>query len=229
LTSKMEYTDADLVGIVFMPPKGDVVDFSKYSATQTRDDRGRWTSGAGASILANATPSQFDKLPKPAESALMARSSYVGSSAGMVMNEKLRTGKGDDHWLVEADRLQKAIDNSPALDADLKFVRHVNPDALGPLSTATTPKELLGQVLTNKGFTSMATNLDTDGKPYKHMFDKNRNVKMIIVAPKGTKGILGDPRENEFILSKKTSFMITGAKFNKTETVLEMVVVDQNG
>jgi len=50
LTSKMEYTDDDLIGIVFMPPKGDVVNFEKYSNAQARDGRGRWTSGGGGLV-----------------------------------------------------------------------------------------------------------------------------------------------------------------------------------
>jgi len=186
------------------------------------------THGRGGSISTplNPKPSVFSKLPdfKVTYDNVWAVKGYAGNHAAFAINQQLREGKNPP----EAKRLQKVIDESPALDSDYTFVRHVDEKALGEL--ATNPQsDWIGKTLVNKGFTSMASEYKTPRKPFIHDFDYKYKTKMKITAPKGTRGIKGDEFEAEFILSKNSSFTITGVNFVGNETVIEMVVTGQDG
>jgi len=171
-------------------------------------------------------PSVFSQLPdfKVTTENVWAVKGYAGNHAAFAINQQLRDGKNPP----EAKRLQKVIDESPPLDSDMTFVRHVDEKALGELAANPT-SEWVGKTLVNKGFTSMASEYKTPRKPYKHDFDYKYQTKINITAPKGTRGIKGDEFEAEFILSKNTSFTITGVSIVGKETVVDMVVTGQDG
>jgi SPP1 gp7 family putative phage head morphogenesis protein len=183
--------------------------------------------GGSTSTPLNAKPSVFSELPdfKVTTENVWAVKGYAGNHAAFAINQQLRAGENPQ----EAKRLQKVIDESPALDSDLTFIRHVDEKALGELATKPM-SDWVGKTLVNKGFTSMASNKKSPRSgPFIHDFDYKRNVKINVIAPKGTRGIKGDEFEAEFILSKNSSFTIIGASKIGNETVVDMVVTGQDG
>ena len=163
-------------------------------------------------------------MPVPPKETLTAVRYYAGTSMGMEINEQLRAGK----VMFEARKVQEAIDKSPATTKDLVFVRHLGEGAFDELSGIKDKKKWVGEVITNKGFTSMSTIKEDSGQPFFHPFNK-LDTQMNVFVPKGARGIRGDAFENEFILSRNSSFVITGVKTVGKELVVDVVLVDQHG
>jgi hypothetical protein len=213
--------DQPLFEVVFLD-----ADFEKHlSGKHDQSSHGKGNATSLPTTL-DPKPSVYSQLPdfKVSYDNVWAVKGYAGNPAAFAINQKLRNGKNSP----EAKRLQKVIDESPPLDSDMTFVRHVDEKALGELA-ANPMGEWIGKTLVNKGFTSMASEYKTPRKPYKHDFDFKYNVKINVTAPKGTRGIKGDEFEAEFILSKNTSFTITGVNFVGNDTVVDMVVTGQDG
>lgn len=97
LADKIEYTDDDLIGIVFMPPKESVVDYSKFSDVQARDYHGRWTTGGALAgwEKAEATPEGRQKAYDAKYASVLAETSNPETAALMA---NLATGKYDKHY-----------------------------------------------------------------------------------------------------------------------------------
>ena len=243
---------ADPVFIEVPIPMGTLV-LSKHLAG--KHDQSSHAGGRGGGDTAptgklKPKASAFNKLPVSIFNRINSDlRHYVGTSNGTNLNYRLHSGSGLEigprpYYVKEQgewERMEKKeisqikgvtsiIERSPALGEDLEFVRHSYGTELGEIYKGEPEglQSLVGQVVENKGFTSVSTVFAKEGdtEPFKHPFsqeDVDSEIGMAgkdrvrpaypvtfkIVAPKGTKGVRGMKDENEFVLQRGTKFMIT--------------------
>lgn len=211
------------------------------STLHPRDEAGRFSESGFSAVN-----SSYNDLPKPRnEKELDIVNSYSGTSDGSAMNAMLRGervepgyhGDRTKELQEKADDLQALIDNTPPITENLVFERYIDLNALGSLNDmdfgdggpkwVTPPSEWAGNVLTHAGFSSLSSYTDAKGEPSWNLFAPNRDVRMIVTAPAGTKGIAGNERESEFIVGQGAEFAITNVSFEEDGILLETTITGQ--
>lgn len=167
----------------------------------------------------------FSKLPEHDWSyeSIYAVRAYSGNPQGFLMNKQLREGKVSK----ESKRLMETIDKAPRLDQDTMFLRYTGDEAFKKLGSKP-DASWIGKTVTEKGFTSVTSVYKKNSKdPYVHMFSDKEPIAVKIIAPKGTKGIIANEYEAEYIIQAKTSYTITDVQNTGGKNVITMVVTDQ--
>ena len=201
-----------------------------------RDENGRFVGGGQI-----AKNSSYSDLPKPRnEDELDIVNGYSGTSNGSAINGLLRgeiVGSSQNiikQYLEKAAALQELIDRTPPLTENLVFERYVDSRALGVLEDwdendnwVVPPSEWAGKVLTHAGFSSLSTYTDENGEPSRNLFASSREIRMIVTAPAGTKGIAGNENESEFIVGQGAQFAMTNVSFEEDGIVIEATITGQ--
>lgn len=179
----------------------------KYSESQARDDRGRWTSSGYPT---------WDDLSEPQQQALTT----YQTSGYKAMNGYARTGNPMEHLWNEGigskEELQKHVDTLdnlvktvPPLAQDTTLYRGVS----GKLSSELRSLQP-GDSFTDKGFSS--TSYDQDVAKQFGIW----GLVVVINAPKGTKALdidklFDEPSESEVLLPRNTKFTVDSVKGNE--------------
>lgn len=214
------------------------LDQFKYSATQARDDRGRWSSGG---FKTYTDPNEFFEDNNPGnvfydKASYSDRQAIEGyqQSGYIAVNDSLRLGTETSNEALKAniDRIDHVIDVAPPLAKDTMLYRGIRSG-----TGVDVVKDLqVGSIMTDKAFTSTSADKGFAERWAQDRDMLGKNYVMEIQAPAGTKGVIpkfasnslytvgaGFDYEAEFLLPRNTSMEITSIN-HETRTIEAKIV-----
>jgi len=231
--NRFTYADDNLVGIVFTTSTKPL---DKYSATQARDDRGRWTSGGGGGSaldrLQNSQISNGAFVSSITEDETKALVKYKGTDFAGI-NMMLRQGNIPPELASiqnKVDNLDNLIDKAPAIGETFTAHRVIT----GSQFASSIEGLERGWSFKDPAFTS--TTVDKSyAESRMRIADSGgeKAVMMNIIVQKGQKGLFVEPlvkgkseiasllREGEFLLPRNSVFTKIG---NNPDGSIDMVV-----
>ena len=174
----------------------------KYSESQARDERGRWTS-SGYPTWDDLSEGQQSALTEYQTSGYQRINPYLRGSRKISDNESI------DKQIKDLDSL---IETTPGLDKTTTLYRGIN----GQIATDVLSLKP-GDSFTDKAFSSTSADYDlaSNFASGASVFDEGHisGVMLNITAPKGTKALdvdrlFDEPFESEFILPRNTKFVV---------------------